>query len=392
MDSRPTLIEDGRMPARPLTVLQVVPALHAGGVERGTVEVAAELARRGHRSIVLSAGGRMVEQLEREGSTHITRNVGAKSLLTLRHVGFVRDLLSRGDIDIVHTASRIPAWITQLAWRKLPAGTRPRLITSLHGLHSVSRFSEVMTSGEIVIAVSKTIREYILKNYSTPEERIRVIYRGVDPAEFPRAFQPSAEWIDRFYWDFPRAYGRQLVTLPGRITRLKGHDDFARLIRRLVDSGLPVHGLIVGGEHPRKQRFGEELRQLVRAMKLEEHITFTGHRTDMKELYSVSDLVLSLSSKPESFGRTVLEALSLGTRVAGYAHGGVEEILTEVFPSGLVAPKNQTELLQQAQVLLSSDAQPVAPVTQFQLSDMLDQTVRLYEELHETRTSARRAA
>jgi glycosyltransferase involved in cell wall biosynthesis len=380
------------MPARPLTVLQIVPALHAGGVERGTVEVAGELARRGHRSIVLSAGGRMVEQLEREGSTHIACTVGEKTPLTLRHVSFVRDLLSRGDIDVVHAASRIPAWITQLAWRKLPASNRPQFVTSLHGLHSVSRFSEVMTSGEVVIAVSKTIRDYILKNYSTPEERIRVIYRGVDPAEFPHDFQPTAEWTDRFFWDFPRAYGRKLITLPGRITRLKGHDDFARLIRKLVDSGLPVHGLIVGGEHARKKRFGEELRCLVREMKLEEHITFTGHRTDMKELYSVSNLALSLSSKPESFGRTVIEALSLGTRVAGYAHGGVGEILTEVFPSGLVAPGNQTELLQQTQRLLSLDAQPVAPVTQFQLSDMLDQTVRLYEELCETRTSLRRAA
>lgn len=380
------------MPARPLTVLQVVPALHAGGVERGTVEVAGELARRGHRSIVLSAGGRMVEQLEREGSTHITCNIGAKSLLTLRHVSFVRDLLSRGDIDVVHAASRIPAWITRLAWRKLPAGNRPRLVTSLHGLHSVSRFSEVMTSGEVVIAVSKTIRDYILKNYSTPAERIRVIYRGVDPAEFPRDFQPTAEWTDRFFWDVPRAYGRKLITLPGRITRLKGHDDFARLIRKLVDSGLPVHGLIVGGEHARKKRFGEELRQLIAKMNLEDHITFTGHRSDMKEIYSVSDLVLSLSSTPESFGRTVIEALNLGTRVAGYAHGGVEEILTEVFPPGLVAPGNQTELLQQAQQLLSSDAHPVAPVTQFQLSDMLDQTVQLYEELCAERAPFRRAA
>jgi glycosyltransferase involved in cell wall biosynthesis len=380
------------MPARPLTVLQVVPALHAGGVERGTVEVAGELARRGHRSIVLSGGGRMVEQLEREGSEHIPCRVGEKSPLTLRHVGFVRDLLSRGDIDVVHAASRIPAWITKLAWQKLPAGNRPRFVTSLHGLHSVSRFSKVMTSGEAVIAVSKTIRDYILKNYSTPQERIRVIYRGVDPAEFPRDFQPTAEWADRFFWEFPRAYGRKLITLPGRMTRLKGHDDFARLIRSLVDSGQPVHGLIVGGEHARKKRYGQELRHLVRTMNLEEHITFTGHRTDMKEIYSVSDLVLSLSARPESFGRTVLESLSLGTRVAGYAHGGVGEILTERFPAGLIAPGSQIELLQQAQELISSDAPPVPPVTQFQLSDMLDQTVQLYEELCGIKTPIRRAA
>lgn len=379
------------MPARPLTVLQVVPALHAGGVERGTVEVAGELARRGHRSIVLSAGGRLVEQLEREGSEHITCAVGVKSPFTLRHVGFVRELLSRGDIDIVHAASRIPAWITRLAWRNLPAETRPRFITSLHGLHSVSRFSEVMTSGEVVIAVSQTIRNYILENYSTPPERIRVIHRGVDPAEFPRDFQPSGEWLDRFYWEFPRAHGCQLIALPGRISRRKGHDDFARLIRKLIDAGQPVHGLVVGSEHARKKRFGEELRQQVRSLDLDEHITFTGHRTDMKEIYSVSELVLSLSSKPESFGRTVLEALSLGTRVAGYDHGGVGEILGEVFPPGLVAAGDETALFDRASQLLDREAPLVEPVTKFQLSEMLDQTVRLYEELAGTPAIARAA-
>ncbi|MFP6763357.1 MAG: glycosyltransferase family 4 protein [Planctomycetaceae bacterium] len=369
------------MPSRPLTVLQVVPALHAGGVERGTVEVAGELVRRGHRSIVLSAGGRLVKQLEQEGSRHITRSVGAKSPLTLRHVGFVRNLLARGEIDIVHAASRIPAWVTLLARRKLPVSVRPRFVTSLHGLHSVSRFSSVMTRGEAVIAVSDTIRDYILENYSTPAERIRVIYRGVESAQFPRGFRPSDAWIHDFFQQFPRAQNQQLLTLPGRITRLKGHGDFARLIRKLVDSGHPVHGLIVGGEHPRKRRFGRELRQLVRDLKLEEHITMTGHRSDMKEVYAISDLVLSLSSKPESFGRTVLEALNLGTRVAGYAHGGVGEILGAVFNAGLIPPGNQMQLFDQVRQLLEPQAPEVRPVSQFLLADMLDQTVGLYEEL-----------
>ena len=370
------------MPSEPLTVLQIVPALHAGGVERGTLEVAGELVRRGHRSLVMSAGGRLVDQLEREGSRHITRSVGAKSPLTLRHVSFVRSLLARGEIDIVHAASRIPAWITLLAWRRLPVDKRPGFVTSLHGLHSVSRFSAVMTRGEAVIAVSDTIRNYMLENYATPAERIRVICRGVDSAQFPHDFCPSDAWRADFFQQCPRAENRQLVTLPGRITRLKGHDVFIRLIGKLIEAGRPVHGLIVGGEHPRKRRFGAEMRQLVRHLNLEEHITFTGHRADMKEIYAISDLVLSLSSRPESFGRTVLEALNLGTRVAGYSHGGVGEILGATFKPGLISPGNQEELYSRTRQLLDPGAPPVVPVTRFQLTDMLDQTIRLYEELH----------
>ncbi|MBM2830312.1 MAG: glycosyl transferase group 1, partial [Gammaproteobacteria bacterium] len=56
----------------PLTVVQTLPALDVGGVERGTLEVAAELVRKGHRSIVISAGGRLVDRLIKDGSEHIT--------------------------------------------------------------------------------------------------------------------------------------------------------------------------------------------------------------------------------------------------------------------------------------------------------------------------------
>ena len=57
--------------SRPLTVVQLLPALEAGGVERGTLEIARALVADGHRSVVISAGGRLVEPLVAGGSEHI---------------------------------------------------------------------------------------------------------------------------------------------------------------------------------------------------------------------------------------------------------------------------------------------------------------------------------
>ena len=71
-------------------------------------------------------------------------------------------------------------------------------------------------------------------------------------------------------------------------------------------------------------------------MNLEQRVTFTGACKDMKEIYSISHATLSLNSKPESFGRTVLESLSCGCPVFGYSHGGVGEILNNCFPYGLI--------------------------------------------------------
>ena len=369
------------MAERPLTVVQMVPALEAGGVERGTLEVAAELVCRGHRSIVISAGGKLVAPLTTTGSEHVCWPVGRKSLASLRLVRRLRRFLREEGVDILHARSRVPAWIAWLAWRGMGPDKRPRFVTTVHGLYSVNAYSRIMTRGERVIAVSDTARRYILENYpDTEPQRIITIYRGVDPQAFPRGFRAEPTWLSAWYKQYPLLRERRVLTLPGRLTRLKGHEDFIELIAALVTRGLPVHGLIVGHLDPKRERYIGELRQLIRDKGLEDRITFTGHRSDIRELYSVSDAVLSLSSQPESFGRTVLEALCLGVPVIGYDHGGVGEVLAKLYPEGCV-PLGDVEGLTDKVKQMLEDPVVVPPVDVFTLQAMLDETLRLYEEL-----------
>lgn len=361
-----------------LTVLQTLPALESGGVERGTLEVARALVAAGHRSIVLSSGGRLVAQLEREGSEHITWPIGRKSLLTLRLVRPLRRLLRTEGVDILHARSRVPAWVAWLAWRGMEAARRPRFVTTVHGLYSVNAYSAVMAKGERIVAVSDTVREYLLRNYPHADPaRIRVIRRGVDPAEFPAGHQPSAEWLATWRAEHPQLAGKRLLTLPGRITRLKGHEDFITLIARLKALGEPVHGLIVGGAEAKKRPYLAELRDKVRQAGLDADITLTGQRGDLREIMAVSDLVLSLSIQPESFGRTVLEALSMGVPVIGYDHGGVGEQLARLFPEGRVPLGDLDDLVRKCQAIQAGVriAPRAAPPT---LQDMLSATLDLY--------------
>ncbi len=364
-----------------LTVLQLLPSLESGGVERGTLEVANELVRRGHRSLVISSGGRMVEALERAGSTHITWDIGAKSPLALRFVPRLRRLLTDQHIDIVHARSRLPAWIAWLAWRGMDPATRPHFVTTVHGLYSVNRYSAVMTRGERIIAVSNTARDYVLTNYPQADvSRIVVIPRGVDPQEFPYGYRPSAEWLSAWYAQYPQLKGKFVITLPGRLTRLKGHEDFITLMGKLKAGGLTVHGLIVGGEDPKRKAYARALRDRVTAEGLQDTITFTGQRDDIRDVYSASNLILSLSAKPESFGRTVLEPLCLGVPTIGYDHGGVGEILAALFPQGR-APRDDVEALHTKVVTFLRELPAVPNQSLFGLHDMLDKTLRLYESI-----------
>ena len=372
---------------KPLTVVQVLPALESGGVERGTLEVGKYLVEQGHRSIVISAGGRMVDQLEREGSEHVTWAIGEKSLWTLRLIPKLRRFLRENKVDILHARSRMPAWVGWLAWKGMATNIRPRLVATVHGPYSVNRYSAVMLKGERIIAVSEMIRDYILKNYPWVDPgRIRVIHRGVSPEIFPHGYRPTHEWLALWHRQFPQTVGKQVITLPARITRWKGQEDFLEIIARLKTSTPDVHGLIVGEPHPRRRQFLEELKQKTSALGLENHITFTGHRGDLREIMAVSSIVLSLSREPEAFGRTTIEALSLGVPVIGYCHGGVGEQLSAVLPEGCVTVGDVGTVADLAKRWLASPPR-VLDDHPFTLEQMLSATQRIYDELVQDRAA-----
>ena len=359
----------------------MLPTLDAGGVERGTLEVAKCLVEHGHRALVMSAGGRMVEQLLKDGAEHFAWALGKKSLFTLRHVYRLRRFFVEQHVDIVHVRSRFPAWIVYLAWRGMDPASRPRLVTTVHGPYTVNAYSAVMTKGERVIAISEFIRRYILDHY--PEVlpgRIRLIHRGVSPEQFPHGYRPPADWLTAWYKQYPELHGKRVLTLPARLTRWKGQEDFIELIARLRRSGADVYGLLVGEAHSKRQDFKQELELKAKLAGVGDYLKFVGHRTDMREILAVSDIVYSLSNEPEAFGRTTIEALSLGVPVLGYDHGGVGEQLAAVLPQGAVGLGNMAALEEITYLWLQE--MPTVPTEHpFTLQNMLERTLTLYSEL-----------
>ena len=215
------------MASHQLTVLQILPALESGGVEKGTLEVAKALVERGYKSLVISAGGQLVNKLEQEGSEHFSWPIGKKSPLTFFLAFKLRRFLRENKINIVHVRSRMPAWVVHLALKLMPESQRPKLVSTVHGFYSVSGYSKIMTYGDKVIAVSKSVKNYILENYpETDKNKIEVINRGIDPESYPFGYKPEEKWIKQCYVDYPQLKNKFIITLRGRITRIKGHNDF----------------------------------------------------------------------------------------------------------------------------------------------------------------------
>jgi len=368
------------MPEGRLTVVQLLPAMNAGGVERSVLEIGRALAQAGHRSIAISAGGRLVDRLVAEGSEHITLDIGRKSLGTLRHIWTLRRLFEKVRPDIVHARSRLPAWLARFALAGMGA-PRPHFVTTVHGLNSPSYYSSVLTRSERVICVSNAVRDYVLKHYPrTDPGRLTVIPRGVDPEEFPFGYQPDDAWRRGFFMDFPKLEGGLLLTLPGRGTRLKGHHDAIVLLSELVARGFDARLLLLGAREPGREAYIAELQQLILQRGVADRVVISAPRNDVREIYAISALVLQLSNQPESFGRTVIEALALCRPVVGYAHGGVGELLAELYPEGRVPPGDTTRLIERAAELLRL-APPVPVLTRYRLADMQAATLAVYDAL-----------
>ena len=367
--------------ARALTVVQLLPALESGGVERSTLEIADALVRAGHRAVVVSAGGRLVPRLQALGATHMPLEIGRKSLLTFRHVPALRRLFGELDADIVHARSRLPAW---LGWHALRGmrGKRPVFVTTAHGLNSVSRYSAIMTRGERVICVSRTVRDYLLQHYpGTDPSRFLVIPRGIDPAAFPRVAVTDRTARARLAGLHPQLAGDgPLLLLPGRGTRLKGHADAIAMLANLRASGLDARLWMPGVVQAGRQDYLAELEGLASHAGVADALALTEATDAIAEAYAACDLVLQLSRKPEAFGRTVIEALSVGRPVLGWAHGGVGELLRELQPQGAVAAFDSVQLLARAGQLLRDPPSPPSTMP-YTLRAMQETTLHTYRSL-----------
>ena len=375
------------MVARPFTIVQMLPELDGGGVERGTLELGRYLVQAGHNSLVISQGGRLVDQLKGQGSIHLRYPfVGEKSPRALPSILRLRRDLIRYRVDILHLRSRLPAWVGYLAWKSLPVKKRPILVTTFHGFYSVNSYSAVMTRGEKVIAVSRTIGEHIQAAYGVEKERIVVIHRGVDIDEFdPGKVREGRIAKLRSAWDI-RADAGPVILLPARVTRLKGHDVLFSALGMLRDQDWQA---VCVGTIDESSHHVMALRKQLRELGLSGRIRLVDHCQDMAAALQLADIVVSASREPESFGRTVVEAQAMGRPVIATAHGGSMETVEHGETGLLVPPGDAASMAAALKILLADSslrqhlgmAGREQVLKNFTVERMCSQILALYESL-----------
>lgn len=357
-----------------LKVVQLLPELNTGGVERGATDLSNELVRRGHTSFVISNGGRFEKEITDNGGIHIKLPIHKKSISTLFLANKIFKIYQNINPNIIHVRSRVPALVNLIAYKKFKSN-KPKLISTFHGLYSKPFYSQVMSKVDHAIAISDVVKDYIKQNYSLENDQITLIPRGCDISVFNKD-SINDNWLNTFFNKYPNTKNKKILTLPSRITRWKGAESFIDLIESLDSS---YHGLIVGPVATNKKSYLRNLKNLVQKKNLEDKITFTGGVSDIENIYKLSNIVFNLSLKPEPFGRTTIEAISCGAKVVGWDHGGTKEILENLFPSGLAKLANIDSLKEVTIKVSNNDLYPKDNVYTSKL--MIDKTINLYESL-----------
>ena len=323
-------------------VLQVLPSLETGGVERGTVEIVQAIVAAGGTARVASEGGRLVGAVEQAGGRHVRLPMATKNPVAVWvNAGRLVELMKAEQVGIVHARSRAPAWSALMAVRR----TGARFVTTYHGVYNEGvpgkrRYNAVMAKGDRVIAISHYIAELLAARHAVPPARIRIIPRGVDPTLFDPASVSSPRTARLAEaWRLPE--GVPVVMLPARLTRWKGGTVLIDAMARLAHADACC--VLVGATQGR-QRFAKALESQAQALGITARLRLVGHCDDMPAALMLADVVVSASLDPEGFGRAVIEAQAMGRPVIATDHGGAAETV-EHFVTGWRVPPGDADAL-----------------------------------------------
>ena len=360
-----------------MKIVQLIPELNEGGVERGVVELSRELVKLGFESVIISNGGKLVTQLEQDGALHVKIDVCSKNILTAPwRIWKLCRALQKIKPDLLHVRSRVPAWMVFFANKllKIP------VVSTVHGFNSVNKYSAIMVKADQIICASSFLVDHIIKHFHADSSKIHIIPRGIDFNYFNTETLDVA-FIEAFKQEHNLASKRAIFHV-ARITHWKDQSTTIRAFCNLRAHRDDIKLFFVGGIDAKRISYFTELQTLAANSPYSEDIVFLGSQSKMKELYALADLTISASTKPETFGRANVESLAMGIPLLATPIGATKDYVVEGKTGFFFEPQNDQQLAVLIQKALEYpfDKQQIQTFakTHFSLEQMVEKNVTIY--------------
>lgn len=375
-------------------LLQVLPSLISGGVERGAVDIVKATVKDGFRSIVLSAGGKMTHQVTQAGGENIViPSIKAKNPFKIwKNIKIISKIIKDYDVDIVHVRSRAPAWACYYACKQ----TNTPLVNTVHGTYSLggkftkklkTLYNSGMVKGDKIITVSNFIKDYVLTNYEgVDESKITVIHRGIDVDYFnPDSVSTNRILMMQDKLNVPD--DKNIILLPGRLTSWKGQEFFIDSLAKVKNKNFFC--LIMGDDKGHKT-YRKRLEKKITDNNLAGSVKIIGNTGDISAAYMLSDIVVSSSTRGEAFGRVAPEGCAMKRLVIATKLGGSMETIIDKETGWLVESGNTEEMAKTLDYVLTLSKEEREKITEksrknikdnFSLELMCNKTIKIYREI-----------
>ena len=281
-----------------MKIIQILPELDIGGVERHVIDLSNELTERGHDVLAVSNGGQMLGQLSVK-ALHRRLPVHKKNPFTALNCSknissWVRD----EGWELIHAHSRVPAWI---AWN-ISFRTGVPWIYTAHACYSLNYGLIPLKHAKFVISVSETVKKH-LNDFLPPKN---IVVQNALP-------EPS------LCWSPDQAGGRSVKFIfIGRLTRIKGLQTVIEAFQTIDEEGWTLDVLGDG-------IMMDELKKLSKDMGISHKVAFHGSSDKTDEFMAKSDCLL-FPSYSEGMPLTLARAVQIGIPVIASNIPSVAEI------------------------------------------------------------------
>ena len=308
-------------------VAQIIPSLDSGGAERGTIDVSNYLSELGITNNIISNGGRLLNETNKNFTYHFKLGIDSKNFITYPFIAnSINKIISKNNINIAHIRSRGPSWILRFANKR-----NIKTISTFHNVYSGTSFLKKLYNKQLanvdrIVAISNYVKDEITKKYRIDKQKVEVINRGVDVEYYDKKF--SDEDIKNFLNIKSINPSKKIILYPARLTNWKGHIEFLDVFKKLNNENYILY--LVGDI--KNKSYTKRVQNKINDLNLTNNCKIIGNlnKDDLKIMYYLSSIIVSLPLQPEGFGRIVSEAIVMRKKILAFNYGGVKDQLNSL--------------------------------------------------------------
>ena len=306
-------------------VAQIIPTLESGGAERGTIDVSNYLSELGINNNIISNGGHLLNETNKNFTNHSKLPVDSKNFVSFPFIASrINKLIIKNNINIAHIRSRGPAWILRFVNTK-----NIKTISTFHNVYSGTSllkklYNRQLANVDRVVAISTYVKNEIINKYKIDRQKVEVINRGVDVDYYNKKL--SDHDIKNFLNKKLINPDKKIILYPARLTNWKGHLEFLDVFKKINDKNYFLY--LVGDT--KNKSYSQRVQNKINDLNLTDNCKILGNlnKDDLKIIYHLSSIIISLPLQPEGFGRIVSEALVMGKKILAFNYGGVKDQLS----------------------------------------------------------------